>query len=78
MPKNKNLSEEVIILPAKYRNIILTVVIILVVGVLARPYIPFLNPGGEEEFATTPQPYSAYEEALQGAKPIFLEFYAGW
>ena len=68
---------EVLIIPAQIRKIILAVVILLVAGVIARPYIPFLNPE-EEAFSVTPQPYSAYEEALEEGKPIFLEFYASW
>lgn len=67
-----------LIIPAQIRKIILAVVILLVVGVIARPYIPFLNPDEEEAFSVTPQPYSAYEEALEEGKPIFLAFYASW
>jgi len=66
-------------MPAQIRKIILAIVILLAVGVIARPYFPFLNPGEEEgAYSVTPQPYSAYEEALQEGKPIFLEFYASW
>ncbi len=67
-------------MPAQIRKIILAIVILLAVGVIARPYIPFLSPESGEKGAisVTPQPYSAYEEALQEGKPIFLEFYASW
>ncbi len=61
----------------KLKNAILTVVILLVVGVIAKPYIPFLNVT-DRQFAVTPAPYQAYEQALAENRPVFLEFYADW
>lgn len=59
------------------KDIVFTVVVLLVVLVMAKPYIPFLNPT-EREFAVTPDPYNVFEQALAENKPIFLEFYAEW
>ncbi|MGF7184113.1 hypothetical protein GGQ84_000193 [Desulfitispora alkaliphila] len=59
---------------AKARTAIIAVVLLLVVGVLAKPYIPFLNKG-TQEFTATTQPAQVYENALAEKQPIFLEFY---
>ena len=61
----------------KYKTIVITVVLLLVAGVLARPYIPFLN-SNNEGLEITPEPLNVYEEATAQGEPIFLEFYASW
>ena len=49
------------------------VVVIAIVGVfLLRPY---LWPA-DEEFATTENPLTVFEEARAQGKPIFMEFYS--
>ncbi|MBS4026485.1 MAG: hypothetical protein KGZ96_12525 [Clostridia bacterium] len=55
------------------KKIVLLVVLVAVVAVLAKP---LLMP--KREFAVTPFPYTAYQQALADGKPIFLEFYASW
>ena len=61
----------------KYKTIVLTIVLVLVIGVLVRPYLPFLN-SNDEGLGITPQPLNVYEEATAQGEPIFLEFYASW
>lgn len=61
----------------KYKTVILAVVLVLAIGVLAKPYIPFLNPENDE-FQVTPEPLNVYEEAMAQGEPVFLEFYASW
>ena len=58
----------------KGKSIVLTLVLVAVLVVLAKPYL-FAT---QSVFATTPEPYQAYQQALSNGEPIFLEFYATW
>ncbi|HSW35712.1 MAG TPA: hypothetical protein VLH18_03820 [Candidatus Limnocylindrales bacterium] len=66
----------------KYRYIFLTVVAIVIIAVLLYPSLANFSPLDEElsaaVFAPTPEPYTAYNEALAAGRPIVLEFYARW
>ncbi len=58
----------------KSKKIILTIVLVAVLGILAKPYF-FPN---EKAFAVTPKPYQAFKQAMENGQPVFLEFYASW
>jgi len=64
-------------LKTSVKRLILVFVGLLVVGVMAKPYIPFLN-RTESQFSATPDPIALYEQALAEGKPVFVEFYADW
>ncbi|AKL96359.1 hypothetical protein CACET_c29150 [Clostridium aceticum] len=58
----------------KEKTFVLMIVLALVIGVLAKPYL-FTT---KKTFHVTEQPYQTYQEALSAGKPVFLEFYAVW
>lgn len=58
----------------KGKTLIITIVLVVALGILVKPYI-FPK---EKNFAITPEPYQVYQQAVKQGRPIFLEFYATW
>ncbi len=61
----------------------LAVIAVVILLTLAAVYLPRLLPqftGSTEitKFQVTPDPLQAYEVALKGDQPLFVEFYAKW
>lgn len=60
---------------------IIAMVILVSLGLVYLPQVLKGAPPSSQEitqFQITPKPREAYERALKGGRPIFLEFYAKW
>lgn len=65
----------------KTKLAVIAVVILVSLGVVYLPQIVKGDPTPAKKitrFQVTPKPQEAYERALKGDRPIFLEFYAKW
>ncbi len=70
---------------AKYKYLILIVVVAAVMTVLFLPGSELISDvqtvtdePDPENFVPDDRPYTAYTEAIQAQRPIVLEFYARW
>jgi len=72
-------------LSRKHKITILTVVVLAVLAIFLISDLAVFAPGedgkavpADEQFETTDDPYTAYNEALEQDQPVVIEFYARW